>query len=216
MATSKAFVTNESELKINGEAGADHAWSMEGTETATAQCSIQIDLGARPAAYLISWNCEMAWQGTPTVGGTCDFYVAGAPDATAANIDGDIGSSDADLGTWLAGAKANCTYIGSVTVDTADTSDNMSSGSFVWYGRYISFIGETYIPIVNEGLIFGECLEHSLLTPNQMRTNGITVEDTPTQFDCRSKHAVIGIDDCGKEVTLLLMLRGIISYRSTQ
>jgi len=139
MATSKAFVTNESELKVNGEAGADHAWSMEGTETATAQCSIQIDLGARPAAYLISWNCEMAWQGTPTVGNTCDFYAAGAPDATAANIDGDIGASDADLGTWV--GAANTHYFGSVTVDTADTTDQISSGSFVWYGRYISLIG---------------------------------------------------------------------------
>jgi len=141
MTTSKAFVTNESELKVNGEAGADHAWSMEGTETATGQNSIQIDLGARPGAYIISWNCKMLWQGTPTVGKSCDFYYAGAPDATAANIDGGITASDADLAGAALTNAPNFNYFGSVVVDTADTSVMAASGSFVYYGRYITFIG---------------------------------------------------------------------------
>ena len=140
MATSKGFVTNESELKVNGEAGADHAWSMEGTETATAQVSIQIDLGARPGAYLISWNASVKWQGTPTVGKTCNFYYAGTPDGTASQIDGDVGVSDADLGATV--ALPNTHWFGAVTVDTADTSIQVSSGEFVYFGRYISLIGE--------------------------------------------------------------------------
>jgi hypothetical protein len=140
VATSKSFVTNESELLVNGEAGADHAWSMEGTETATAQVSVQIDLGARPAAYIISWNAEIVWQGTPTVGSTCDFYYAGAPDGDATQIDGDVGASDADLGATV--ALPNCNYFGSVVVDTADTSKQVASGTFAYYGRYISLIGE--------------------------------------------------------------------------
>ena len=75
--------------------------------------------------------------------------------------------------------------------------------------------GETYILVINEGLIFGERLENTLLTPNQMRSNGTTVEDTPTQFDRRSRHAIVGTDDHGDEVTLPLILRGIISYLPT-
>lgn len=156
MATSKSFVTNESELLISGAAGADHAWSMEGTETTTAQVSIQIDLGARPAAYLITWNAKATWQGTPTVNASLDFYYAGAPDGTAANIDGDVGSSDADLGTFV--QKPNCNYFGSVLVDTADTSTQNASGQFVYYGRYISFIGEnnggTTLNATDTGFVF--------------------------------------------------------------
>ena len=49
-----------------------------------------------------------------------------------------------------------------------------------------------------------------------MRANGITIEDTPTQFDHRSKHAIIWIDNYGNEVALPLLLRGVISYLSNQ
>ena len=140
MATSKSFITNETELLIAGDAGADHAWSMEGTETATAQVSIQIDLGARPLPYIIDWSCEAAWQGTPTVDTSLDLYYAGAPDVDATQIDGDVGNADADLGTFV--QKPNCRHFGSVLVDTADTTVMVASGTFVFYGRYISFIGE--------------------------------------------------------------------------
>ena len=137
--TSKSFVTNESELKVNGEGDANHAWSMEGITTAAGRVSVQIDLGARPGAYLISWNCKMAWQGTPTVDKSMDFYKAGAPDATAANIDGDIGATDAALGALV--QLKNLQYFGSVIVDTADTSSQIASGEFVHYGRYITLVG---------------------------------------------------------------------------
>ena len=63
-------------------------------------------------------------------------------------------------------------------------TDELSSVQEIEIGSaetaYTSSTGETYILEVNEGLIFGDRLEHSLLTPNQMRANGITVEDSPT------------------------------------
>ena len=77
-------------------------------------------------------------------------------------------------------------------------TDELSSVQEIEIGSgetaYTCHNGETYILVINEGLIFGERLENTLLTPNQMRSNGITVEDTPKQFDRRSKHAIIWTD----------------------
>jgi hypothetical protein len=42
--------------------------------------------------------------------------------------------------------------------------------------------GQTYILVVNEGLWLGPKMSHSLLNPNQMRYNGITVLDNPFEF----------------------------------
>ena len=39
--------------------------------------------------------------------------------------------------------------------------------------------GQTYILVINEGLWLGPKMSHSLLNPNQMRYNGITVHDNP-------------------------------------
>lgn len=43
--------------------------------------------------------------------------------------------------------------------------------------------GETSILVVNEGLYFGERLQHSLINPNQLRYWGVTVQDNPFQRD---------------------------------
>jgi hypothetical protein len=39
--------------------------------------------------------------------------------------------------------------------------------------------GETVILIINQGLYFGDSLPVTLLNPNQMRFNGIEVDDVP-------------------------------------
>lgn len=39
--------------------------------------------------------------------------------------------------------------------------------------------GQTYILVINEGLWLGTKMEHSLLNPNQLRFNGISVQDNP-------------------------------------
>jgi hypothetical protein len=43
--------------------------------------------------------------------------------------------------------------------------------------------GQPYLLILNECLFFGDRLNHSLLCPNQLRSNGLIVQDTPTMFD---------------------------------
>jgi hypothetical protein len=42
---------------------------------------------------------------------------------------------------------------------------------------------QTYILVLNQALLFGDRLDHSLLCPNQLRKWGHKVEDVPVQFD---------------------------------
>ena len=51
---SKLYIANETALLINGESGADYAWSMEGVTNTAGRVSAQIDLGAVSRAFL-SW-----------------------------------------------------------------------------------------------------------------------------------------------------------------
>jgi hypothetical protein len=48
--------------------------------------------------------------------------------------------------------------------------------------------GPTVILVVNEALSFGDRMNHSLLCPNQIRANGLVVNDVPKQFDDTSCH----------------------------
>jgi len=50
--------------------------------------------------------------------------------------------------------------------------------------------GQPYILIINEALYFGDRVDVTLLNPNQLRANGILVEDVPRQFDPKSSHSI--------------------------
>ena len=39
--------------------------------------------------------------------------------------------------------------------------------------------GKTWILVINEGLYYGNQLDHSLINPNQLRSNGIIYQDNP-------------------------------------
>jgi hypothetical protein len=67
--------------------------------------------------------------------------------------------------------------------------------------------GETFVLLFPESLYFGDRLPYTLLCPNQMRAFGVTVNDTPQQYDARSSHA-IAVD--GDKIPLFL--DGVISY----
>mgnify|MGYP001233249372 CR=1 FL=1 len=75
--------------------------------------------------------------------------------------------------------------------------------------------GEQLILECNEALVFGDRLKSSLINPNQLRANGVTVSDISRQFDKKSTHSTLGIDQRGRMVDLPLSLRGIISYLLT-
>ena len=51
--------------------------------------------------------------------------------------------------------------------------------------------GEAWILVIHEALYFGSKLKELLLCPNQIRANGIRVEDTPAQFDSHLSHSLL-------------------------
>jgi hypothetical protein len=65
--------------------------------------------------------------------------------------------------------------------------------------------GITYILVVNEGLWFGDKLQHSLLNPNQIRYAGLSVHDNPFTRD-----PPISIEHA--ELTLPLAINGTIIF----
>ena len=69
--------------------------------------------------------------------------------------------------------------------------------------------GETFILVFHETLFFGDRLNHTLVCPNQLRANGIIVNDVPRQFDKQSTHSIFVPGD---NVTIPLELNGVISF----
>lgn len=125
---------------VNGEAGADVAWSMEGVANAAGRVAAQIDWGAAPRPDWYEWSCEVQWQATPTQGSVLELYVGGAPDADSTQIDGDVGTTDAALGDI--DMRRNLKFIGSVVSENAAASEVcVASGRFQFTQRYMSIVG---------------------------------------------------------------------------
>ena len=68
--------------------------------------------------------------------------------------------------------------------------------------------GQPYILIVNQALFFGSKVKTSLLNPNQLRANGLRVDDIPRQFEKTSTHAIHFPDS---DVVIPMSLRGVMS-----
>jgi hypothetical protein len=75
--------------------------------------------------------------------------------------------------------------------------------------------GDTYILVMHEALYFGDRMATTLLCPNQMRANGIVVDDVPIHLspDRSSTHSIF-VPDQG--VHLPLHLCGCLSYLPTR
>lgn len=135
----EAYINNGTALLINGEAGANYAFSVEGLANAAGRVSAQIDLGAAPRPHLYTWSCEVQFQATPTQGAGLDLYIATAPDGDSTQIDGDIGASDAALGD--VDMRYNLQWIGSVISENAAASEKcVKSGTFECKTRYVSIV----------------------------------------------------------------------------
>ena len=140
MATSKTQILVGTALKVNGEAGADHAFSMEGITDGNGRVSIQIDLGASPRNIAFKFKAEALMQATPTQGDSINFYIATAPDNDSSMITGDVGASDAALGDI--DQLRNIKPIGSLVMEEADTTKMVGGGEFVCLDRYLTIVGE--------------------------------------------------------------------------
>lgn len=135
----ESYVNNGTALSINGEAGADYAWSVEGISNGAGRVSAQIDLGAAPRPSEYQWSCEMQFQATPTQGKGLELYIAEAPDGDSTQIDGDVGASDAALGD--VDMRRNLKRIGLVISENAAASEKcVASGIITTYCRYISIV----------------------------------------------------------------------------
>lgn len=135
----ESYVASGTALSINGEAGADYAFSVEGLTNAAGRVSAQIDLGAAPRAGMYAWSCEVQFQATPTQYKTLDLYIAKAPDGDSTQIDGDVGASDAALGD--VDMRENLQYIGSVVSENAAASEKcVASGQFATLDRYLTIV----------------------------------------------------------------------------
>jgi hypothetical protein len=72
--------------------------------------------------------------------------------------------------------------------------------------------GITYILILGQCIYMGDKMNNTLLCPNQLRANGIIVDDCPHHLapvDHPSSHAIQSPDD---DMIIPLLLRGVTSY----
>lgn len=135
----ESFINKGTALSVNGEAGADVAWTVEGLANSAGRVSDQINLGPAPRPNAYRWSCEVQFQATPTQYATLDIYYATAPDYDNTQIDGDVGVSDAALGD--VDMRQNLNYAGSVVSENAAASEAcVASGVIVTEDRYLSLV----------------------------------------------------------------------------
>jgi hypothetical protein len=72
--------------------------------------------------------------------------------------------------------------------------------------------GSVVILIIDEALYFGDRMPHTLLCPNQLRFNGLIVNDTPRMFSLDSTQSII----IPGKLELPLKMRGILMYLATR
>jgi len=75
--------------------------------------------------------------------------------------------------------------------------------------------GMTYILVLGQALLFGDKVESSLLCPNQIRSNGVIVDDIPVHLshDYSSTYSITFPDD---NITIPLKMNGCFSYIPTR
>ncbi len=75
---------------------------------------------------------------------------------------------------------------------------------------------QSYLLVIHQALYFGDTMRHSLLTPNQMRCQGVTVDDCPRQFDPTSSHSITVPREDGPSLSIGLEIYGAISAFETR
>jgi hypothetical protein len=131
----------------------------------------------------------------------------------------DTGRSDLD-------SHADTCVAGSNTIPLRYTDQKVSVSPFIGEYQPISNIpvatvatawddprdGSTTVLIINEALYFGDRMPHTLLCPNQLRYNGIIVNDTPKIFDPNSSQSII----IPGKLKLPLKMHGVLTYIATR
>jgi len=76
--------------------------------------------------------------------------------------------------------------------------------------------GITYILILGQSIYLGDHMPNSLICPNQLRANGIQVDDCPRHLAPRDQPSTHSIHSPDDNVTIPLSLKGVTSYFSTR
>ena len=106
-----------------------------------------------------------------------------------------------DVSGFDGGASGGANYSGVEICTTGTAYDDPVSG-------------DTWILVYGQSLFFGDCLETSLVPPNQMRAHGLVVDDVPRQFSGgKSMH---GIYVPNEGVTIPFKMKGMMSYLLTR
>ena len=72
--------------------------------------------------------------------------------------------------------------------------------------------GETFILLFGQALYIGPKLKHALLNPNQMRSNGVEVDDIPRFLAPRNKDSTHSLYFPEENIRIPLDLDGCISH----
>lgn len=135
----EVYINKGTALLVNGEAGANVAFSVENVANAAGRVSAQIDLGVLPRPALFEWSCEVMFQATPTAGRALELFIATAPDQDATQIDADVGNADAALAA--SSMRYNLRKIGAVVAESATAGEKfVASGVFECTQRYLSIV----------------------------------------------------------------------------
>ena len=81
---------------------------------------------------------------------------------------------------------------------------------------YDSPLGETFILVIPQALYLGEHISYSLLCPNQLRYNGIIVDDVPRHLAPDPNQATHSIYDPVTNLRIPLEMKGVISLFHTR
>jgi len=132
------YIDNGTAVTFDGTAGADVAFSIEGLASGAGRVSAQKDWGVTPRAFSYTLDVDIA-SGAGTQYTTVDFYIAEAYDGDNTQIAGDVGVSDAALGST--DQTRNLKYVGSVIQETQATAEDLKgSFTFTSYARYWSLV----------------------------------------------------------------------------
>jgi hypothetical protein len=71
--------------------------------------------------------------------------------------------------------------------------------------------GKTYILVINQGLYLGYLLPNTLVNPNQIRSNGIVVDDCPKNLSPDPKTATRSIYIPLHDLRIPLQMKGVLS-----
>lgn len=134
--TSKAYVATETAVTWT-DTGGDYTMDLGGLAADGVRVGAQGDLGASPRAYLYDWKMIIdGFDTAPVVGEPVGLYLSFSSTASAAEQDGDLGTSDAAAST---DDLPNLLPLGFASVQTTTAGDELIiSGQVEIFARYVS------------------------------------------------------------------------------